>query len=135
MPEGELAPLFPLPPGALLNTSLLFLPFLQFSSSSFHIFRPPLTSRVCMSLYCTPSYNLSRFYPCSHFFFFALADTFQCFSSFLHDYPTFSLPPSSFLFPHTCRSRLYSCSPHDCTSQLSQSPEACWKAALKLSRP
>lgn len=69
------------------------------------------------------------------FFFFALADTFQCFSGFLHDNPTFSLPPSSFLFPLTCRSRLYSCSPHDCTSQLSQTPEACWKAALKLSRP
>lgn len=56
---------------------------------------------------------------------------------FVHGSEKLRLPPSSSLFSIsvTCGSGLCSGAPHDCTSQLSHSLEACCRAVFRPSRP
>lgn len=132
MPEGELATLFPLPPGALLNPFLLF-PFPPYT------FLPESPHERNVALLCSvfDPHGLSHLTIPDSSVPFLLHYNSGITPGFLHGSGKLSLPPSSFLFSVsvTCRSRLCSGAPHDCTSQLSQSLEACWRAVLKLSRP
>lgn len=112
MPEGELATLLPIPPGALLNPSLLFLPSFLFSflpllfTTQTHPFTPiflflSLTSYFpsCLSLSQSPL-SLFSLFDLDEFFLFLTISPQS-----LTRHPTFSLPPPSLHTLFACRSR------------------------------